>query len=90
MKNTQDLKMRDLPSSIEETAWRKEFPGRRSTRSGRKPQGLMEGVAGDGVGTAGGGGVERECRGWKKSSYEPFTPTLSRNRDKPQNRIFRV
>ena len=90
MTSTLDLKNRDLPSSIEETAWRKKFPGRRSTRSSRKPQGLMEGDAGDGVGTAGGGGVERESWGWKKSSYEPFTPMLSSNRDKPQSRIFRV
>ena len=66
MKNNQDLKIRDLPSSIEETAWRKEFPGRRSTRSGRKSQGLMEEVAGDGVGTVGGGVEEREVWGGRR------------------------
>ena len=76
MKSTQDLKKRDLPSSIEETAWRKEFPGRRSHRSGQKPQWGMEGVAGGSEGTAGSGAVEREGWGWKKSSNEPFTPTL--------------
>ena len=70
------MKKRELPSSIEETTWRKEFPGRRSTGSGWGPENPVEEVAGGGSGLAGSGGWREEVGGGRKALYEPFTPTL--------------
>ena len=70
------MKNRELPSSIEEFAWREEFPRRRKSRSGQEPESPPEEVAGDGAGAAGGGLEERGDRGWKKGSNDPFTPML--------------
>ena len=69
------MKSRELSSSIEKSAWRRRFPGRRSTRFGRELENPVEGVAGDGLEVAGSSGEERGSWRWKKSSNEPFTPT---------------
>ena len=61
------MKNRELPSSIEEIAWRKEFPRRRRSRSYRGAEIPPEEVIGGGAAAAGGGGRRESVGGGRKA-----------------------